>query len=96
MLIALTAVAIVLGLGVSWGIVMIAYLVRCVVLTPLAILALFDRGDRQAFAIGALIPWLATSQFGSFVAHTIWLLVLGAVCGAIAVVTRRWIASQKA
>jgi hypothetical protein len=101
MLIIVTAVAILLGLGVSLGVVVLASLVWCVVPTPLVICALFDRGDRQAFSIGALIPWIQMLVFrfpviDSFIALTVWVLVLGAVCGAVAVVTRRWIASERA
>jgi hypothetical protein len=101
MLIIVTAVAIFLGLAVSLGAVLLASLVWCVLPTPLVICALFDRGDRQAFSIGALIPWLELLVFrfpaiDGFIALTVWLLVTGAVCGAIAVVTRRWAVSPRA
>ena len=97
MLILVTAVAILLGLSTSLGIAVLASLVWCVVPTPLIIIALFDRGARQAFSIGALVPWFALLTLrippaGSFISLTIWLLALGGTCGAIAAATWRWIA----
>jgi hypothetical protein len=92
-----TVVAIVLWLMISLGSVVLASLVWCVLPTPLVICAIFGRRDRQAFAIGALIPWFCllvvrVPVLDSFVALTIWLFVLGSVCGVVAVATRRWIA----
>ena len=100
MLIVMTAVALLLGLSVTLGIAVLASLLWCVVPTPLVIIALFDRGDRQAFAIGALVPWLALLTLripptGSFISLTIWLVSLGGICGAVAATTRRWIARRR-
>jgi hypothetical protein len=74
--------------------------VWCVLPTPLVICALFDRGERQAFAIGALIPWielfiLRFPSIDSYIVLTVWLLVVGAVCGTIAALTRRWVVSPR-
>jgi hypothetical protein len=61
--------------------------------------SVYARGDYQAFAIGALIPWVAvlippaihwqneTAGLGFF----FHLLFSGGICGGVAVLTRRWI-----
>ena len=95
----MTAVAVLLWLSMSLGLAILASLVWCVVPTPLVICAIFDRGDRRAFSIGALIPWLGLLTLrlpptGSFISLTVWLLALGGICGAVAVATRRWIERQ--
>ena len=61
--------------------------------TPLVVVAIYGRGDFQAFAIGALIPCVVLTdlKFPSFFAMTIWLLPMCGICGALAVATRRWI-----
>ncbi len=61
----------------------------CVLPTPFVIAAIFGRGDIQAFAIGALVPWLRASSRMSSMA--IWLLILPVICGTLAVITRRWL-----
>jgi hypothetical protein len=99
MLVFMTAIAVLLWLSLSLGMMILASFVWCVVPTPLVICALFARGSRQAFAIGALIPWLAfvvlrLPPTGSFISMTVWLLALGAICGWIAVFTRRWIGRE--
>jgi hypothetical protein len=97
LMIAVTVVALALALahfvGDFLGLMLFAA-VCCILPTPLVISAIFARGDIQAFAIGALIPWWTLytwmSNSGSL-AIAAWLLFLPAICGALAVVTRRWI-----
>jgi hypothetical protein len=97
LLICVTIVAIALGLSVTLGSLVATLLfaiVSCVLPTPLLICAIFARGDAQAFAIGALIPWWTLSTWlpnASSLSMAIWLLVMGTTCGAVAVVTRRLI-----
>jgi hypothetical protein len=74
----------------------VASIVWCIIPTPLVIAALFARGDVQAFAIGAVIPWatfilLRLPSEASFIAASIWLIPMCVICGVIAAVTRRWI-----
>jgi hypothetical protein len=70
--------------------------VACVVPTPLVICAIYGRGDVRAFAIGALNPWVVSialrfpDPYGTFF-EMIWLVVMGGICGVLAVITRRWI-----
>lgn len=100
LLVAVTAVAVLLALGslLGYGVWWIVYLVVfCVVPTPLLIVAIFGSDDYRAFSIGALVPWFAMwfegMQFG-LVGGAAWVLLGGGACGAVAVVTRRWIARQ--
>src|SRR5262245_51075960 len=64
LMVVVTVVAVVLGLvgsfGPVFGIVWYAtlYLVRCLILTPMLICAIFGRGHIRAFAVGALVPWV--------------------------------------
>jgi hypothetical protein len=67
--------------------------------TPIVILAIYGRGDRQAFAIGALIPWATslifrTSVEFAFFTVLVWMLPMSALCGVLAAATRRWIDSH--
>jgi hypothetical protein len=69
--------------------------VWCILPTPLVVFVIFDRGDLQTFAIGALVPWvvmIATrlASPDSFF-WLIWLLATSAICGTLAAATRRWI-----
>jgi hypothetical protein len=96
LMVLVTLVAVILGLasrfGYMLGVALVA-LAWCVLPTPLAICAIFGRRDVQAFAIGALIPWfmlVAMLSPPGFLA-TVWCLFLGIVCGALAVLTRRWL-----
>jgi amino acid permease len=97
LLIAVTAVAILLGVTRIFGDFVAAVLfasICCVLPTPLLICAIFARGDVQAFSIGALVPWFTMFAWmpgRSGFAIALWLLVLPALCGAIATFTRRWI-----
>ncbi len=100
LLIVVTTIALVLGLSVSVGSFVAAAVfgfVYCVLPTPLVICALFARGDAQAFAIGALIPWWTHNIWlpnASFVSLPIWLLAMCSTCGIVAAVTRRWIVAS--
>jgi hypothetical protein len=97
MLICVTAIAVALGLSMvigSFVATLLFAIVYCVLPTPLVIFAIFARGDTQAFAIGALIPWwtLQTWKPGSSsFSSAIWLLAMCTACGAVAAITRRWI-----
>lgn len=72
----------------------------CVVPTPIVIIAIYGRGDHQAFAIGALVPWATIIFFrapaGTFSYFTalFWLVPMCAICGVLAAATRRWLVSQ--
>jgi hypothetical protein len=99
LMVAITVLCVVLFLSVTIGDfleVAIASVLWCVLPTPIVILAIYGRGDWQAFAIGALIPWVTLIAFRvpatlSFFVATLWLLPMCAVCGIVAGVTRRWI-----
>ena len=115
LLIAVTVVCVLLGIGqmVSASIVeyiggtLYAILIGCVLPTPLIVAALFARGEARVFAIGALVPWLASrgtlplpvyfvyqNRWPGWVliaASTIFMVVAAVVCGAVAVAARRWI-----
>jgi hypothetical protein len=99
LLVVVTIVALFFGIGTMSRSVMSAAffaLVCCLLPTPLVICAIFGRGDVQAFALGALIPWtmLALRMASYSVVHLLfWLLILPPTCGAIAVLTRRWLRS---
>jgi hypothetical protein len=97
MLICVTVIAVALGLSITIGSLVATLLfavVYCVLPTPLLIFAIFARGDSQAFAIGALIPWWTLQTWmpgASSFSNAIWLLVMCSVCGTVAAITRRWI-----
>src|SRR3954471_23423299 len=90
MLICVTVIALALGLSITIGSLVATLffaVVYCLLPTPLLIFAIFARGDSQAFAIGALIPWwtLQTWMPGrSSFSNAIWLLVMCSVCGTVA------------
>jgi hypothetical protein len=102
MLIAVAIVAVLLGAFAvlsdlfAWIMIVFAWYV---VPTPLVICALFGRGDIRTFSIGAIIPWLSgwfngplnRILFGGPIGLLISLVCTGAICGAIALATRRWI-----
>ena len=97
LLIAVTIVAVALGLAVTVGSFVSAVLfavICCVLPTPLVICAIFARGDVQAFAIGALVPWatlFAWAPGNSPFVFGVGLAVMATTCGALAVATRRLI-----
>lgn len=92
LLIAVTVVAVVLGVATSFrdflGALFLV-IVCCVLPTPFVICAIYGRGNTQTFAIGALVPWVMLLPWMSTMA--IWLIILPVVCGTIAVATRKWI-----
>jgi hypothetical protein len=104
LMIAIAAAAVVLCLTATvrdFLSVLITTIVWCVVPTPLVASAYYGRGDIQAFAIGALTPWVVLILMlgyplgaTSFAAVTIWLLPICALCGALSVATRRWVAPR--
>jgi hypothetical protein len=98
LMITITIACIVLFLWVTFGgfVSFVAAILLCVVPTPLVIIAIYARGDLQAFAIGALVPWvvlilLRAPVFESNFTIWIWLLPTCAFCGALASATRRWL-----
>jgi hypothetical protein len=98
LMVTVTVVAVVLGLGASLGPVfgvvwyVTYFFVRCVVPTPLVICAIFGRGHARAFAIGALVPWtlefFRAGEQQSLLVLTLTILN-SAVCGFVAVATWR-------
>jgi hypothetical protein len=95
----ITVVAVALFVYVTFGNLLdmlFASLVWCILPTPLVIFAIYSRGDLQSLAIGALIPWvvlvgLDSPAFNSYLRAALWLVPMGAICGVLAVVTRRWL-----
>ena len=101
MLIAVAVVAVLIWLStiVAGLFLWIMWALLFVVLpTPLVVAAVYSRGDIRAFSIGALIPWISSWGGGptgnSLIAifgPALWLLIMGMVCGIVAVASRRWI-----
>lgn len=89
----------VLGAGIAF---MLGWIVWYVAPAALLSIAVFTRGDMQAFAIGALIPWIGPlskwpvdhRSFGEVLGMTIALLMTGGVCGIVSTATRRWIVGR--
>jgi hypothetical protein len=99
LMIALTAACILLFLTVTFGdFVEVAFFsaIWCIVPTPLIIFAIYGRGDLQAAAIGALVPYATLmilrvpTAWSSYFNATLWLLPMSALCGVLAAATRRW------
>lgn len=68
------------------------------------VVAIFDRGDRQSFAIGALVPASISilgadvgrfSTFSGWIASTVWVLMMSFACGLVAVATHRWVIQNR-
>lgn len=99
LMIGMAVVAVLLFLAMKVGSffeIVLFSIVACIVPTPLVICAVYGRGDVRAFSIGALNPWvvwiaLRFPDSAGWLFESIWLLVMGGICGVIAVVTRRWI-----
>jgi hypothetical protein len=80
-------------LWVTWS------LIYLLLPTPFVVAAVFTRGDIQAFAIGVLVPWVASWGSGGprggtllgLIALALWLVVMGGICGIVAVASRRWL-----
>jgi hypothetical protein len=89
----------VLGTGIAF---LMGWIVWYVAPAALLSIAVFTRGDMQAFAMGALIPWIGPlarwpvdgRSFGEVFGMTFALLMTGGVCGIVAAVTRRWIVDR--
>jgi hypothetical protein len=66
--------------------------------TVLVSCTIYAKGDIQAFAIGALVPWssLILVRDGpiSIWRLGMWMVFVGGMCGALAVVMRRWLADR--
>jgi len=97
LMILVTAVAILLALSVVFGNffeIVLFSVVFCVLPTPIVICAIFGRRDIQAFAIGALVPWITLLFWvrnSSVIYVLVFMLVLPVLCGSVAVITRRWL-----
>ncbi len=99
LMVAITVASILLFLTVSVSDfleIAVASILWCIVPTPIVVFAIYGRGDLQAFAIGALVPWVTLIIFRipdlmSFFAATLWLLPMCGICGVVAAATRRWI-----
>ena len=99
LMVAITIASILLFLTVTFGgfiKVVILSSFWCVLPTPILIFAIYARGGLQAFAIGALVPWVMLLASGFLermdpIPAAIWLLPMSAICGIVAAATRRWI-----
>jgi hypothetical protein len=101
LLIGVAVVALLLGMfAVAAG--LLAWLLTIAVIwilpTPFVVAAVYGRGDFRAFAIGALVPWVSLwsgqylgASFVEMIGRTVQLLIVAGICGALAVVSRRWI-----
>jgi hypothetical protein len=103
MMIALTVACVLLFLSVTISDFVpatFAFVFWCIVPTPIVIFAIYGRGDQQAFAIGALVPWVTLILFRTpaefaFFTGLFWMLPMSAVCGVLAAATRRWIKTNQ-
>jgi hypothetical protein len=97
LLVCVTIIAVALGLSITLSSLVATLLfaiVYCVLPTPLLICAIFARGEVQAFAIGALIPWWTLSTWlpsATSISMASWLLMMCTLCGVVAAITRRLI-----
>jgi hypothetical protein len=77
--------------------VVIGSIVLGVIPTVLITCSVYARGDVQAFAIGALVPWISVliTRDGPLRVWGLgaWIFI-GGLCGVVAVATRRWIAGR--
>jgi hypothetical protein len=106
LMVGMTLVAILLGLLVtlSGTIIYSLFFSTMAYIVPAALVAcvVYGRGDFQAFAIGAMIPFIGvfigvTASRPSFAASIglfVQLIVLASVCGTVTALTRRWIVQQ--
>jgi hypothetical protein len=99
-MIAVTVAAVLLFLAVKFVDyleVVIASVFWCILPTPLVVFAIYDRGDYQAFSIGALLPWLMLIAMdfplpaSGYLTASFWLFSMSTICGVLAAATRRWI-----
>lgn len=104
LMVAVTVVAVVLGLGASLGsffdVMWYAtfYFLRCALPTPLVIVAFFGHGRVRAFAIGALVPWVL-GLVGNSGQQSLFILSLticySLVCGFLAGATWHWLQAKE-
>ena len=103
MLIAVTAVVVLLGLTAApVGRLVLVVLLRGVIPTVAVVAAIYGRDELRAFAIGAIVACvpILTTELGPLTSWTAAeatlaeLVVIGA-CGSAAVATRRWIVRQR-
>jgi hypothetical protein len=93
----ITALAVVVLLLVVKFTGFLTGLLWCLLPTPLVIMVIYGRGDVQAFAIGALVPFASLRMLDAppfnlwYLGSVLWMLPVGALCGILAVVTRRFV-----
>jgi hypothetical protein len=81
--------------------IVVASIFWCILPTPLVVFAIYDRGDFQAFSIGALVPWLMLIGLdfplptSGYLTASLWLLPMSVICGVLAAATRRWIQANR-
>jgi hypothetical protein len=101
LLIVVTVTCVVLGLSttLAWSIVVliVTSIVRFILPAVLVACIIYGRGDFQAFAIGASVPFASlvvgsgsVPGIGGF-AVLVYLPLISGVCGVLATLTRRWI-----
>ena len=98
LLIAVTVICVLLGLAdLLDGLIelVIGTLLWCAIPTPLVICTVYGSGDYRAFSIGGLIPWVSamfgTPQLSGIGLGPLLLIIPSAICGVLAVATRRWV-----
>jgi hypothetical protein len=98
LMIALTVACVLLFLSVTisdFVPAIVAFGFLCILPTPVVIFAIYSRGDQQAFAIGALVPWVTVLLSQRPFATLVWMLPMCALCGILAAATRRWIKADQ-
>jgi hypothetical protein len=100
LMIAMSVVCVTLGVWVVLPRGIIGYLILDPLIlgavpTVLVTCTIYARGDTQAFAIGALVPWLSLilTRNGPIPVWGLgfWSVFVGGLCGALAVALRRWL-----
>jgi hypothetical protein len=103
LMIVVTAVGVLLAASTGGALfaVPLAVFLRCILPTVLLVCAIYSRGDFQAFAVGAFVPFIPvlTNDFGSSSISSLFAALIGqiffsGICGAVAVAVRRWIVSR--
>jgi len=94
LLIAVTVVAVLLGVGQWFSPTVLAYVgslllsavLGCILPTPFVVAALFARGDVRAFSIGALVPWIVnrgvlpmSAMYGYSSSLSGWVWIVGII-----------------
>jgi hypothetical protein len=98
LLVATALVAVVLAIGFSAWAGLLAAFFFWMLPTPLVVAAVYGRGEIRTAAIGALVPIVPAILRGpwdpaqrSLLMSVLWMAFSAAICGAVAVVTRRWL-----